>query len=229
MPGELFQVTHTGVASGQQFNNIAYWRTLNDEATYQSEAGLQAICDHLHGLYTTWFPPLFHESYLYLITRLREVVGKEVANPGAPAEEQYYKLSISRQKFKTPAGAIPGIATGDAMPNYVSAVCHWDTGRYGRRRRGRWKLGPWAESHNTGNQMTTTLHGNLISAAEAYRPPQAILAIPLEVRMVVFSQTSLFETESTGIPRDYSAEVENQTIPFTWGTQRTRKFGVGTS
>lgn len=225
--GFIFQLTHTGTAFGQQFNNVAYWRAHPDIVDPMSDAYLQALCDELAGRYATWYAPLFNVGYAMIITRLREVLGYSLQPLTVPEEDRKPRLTISRNKFKTPLGAVSGIVTGDPLPNTVAAVNHWDTGRYGRRRRGRWKLGPMSKSDASGNQMITATRTSLVSAAEAYRAPALVGSPIVQFDMVVFSQTGLFETAAPGEVWDHIALVENETIPLTFGTQRTRKYGVG--
>lgn len=221
---EVYMITHSGIAEGQTIQNSSYWIPHPDVVTTLPESYLTALLTEIAGRYRTAIVPNLHDDYGYSRSVLHEING--YVNEEYPAGSGKFRnrLTISRTALSTTGAGTPGQVALEALPYTVSAVCHWLTGRYGRRRRGRMKIGPLGESQSSGNQLTVTARSDLDADCNTYRAAAVVGSPFIQFDMVVFSPTSLFELPAPGNPRDHSAYVNNQLVVSTLGVQYSRKY-----
>lgn len=228
MSNPVFRIAHQGDAGGQTIMNISWWKTYLPEQNPVGQSTLIAFLAAVRGLYVTWFVPLFNSAYTYRRSVLVEVNGFEVLDPLPGSTKPRKRPTASRQFLDVVDSGTTGASATDLLPNTLAAIVHWNTGRYGRRRRGRWKLGPFDKADVNGDRLTTTAANAVSSAAAAYMIPQAISPGPQEFDPIVMSLTSLYEEDPPGDPYANGANIIDYTVQSILGTQRTRKFNDGT-
>jgi hypothetical protein len=221
---EVYQITHSSLANGQTIQNSSYWIPNADVVTTLPDAYLTALLTDVAGKYRTQILPNLSDDVFYQRSVLHEING--YINEEYPVGSGKYRnrLTIGRVALNTTGVNTQGQVTGDALPYTVSAVCHWLTGRYGRRRRGRMKIGPLGEAQSSGNQLTTIANTSITSGCNAYRMASVVGSPFIQFDMVVFSPTSLFALPGPGNPRDHTAYVNNELVVPTLGVQYSRKY-----
>lgn len=223
----VYRIKHQGAANGQRIINFSVWRTsvIGTSPLTQTEMG-----EALGIIGLRWqnnVLQLLSSTYQVDTHVMQEVIGYSVEpDPNRPGEF-LYKLTFEKQAEIPVTTSITGAIPGDPLPNTVAGVIHLDTGLVGRRKRGRMKLGPFAETQNSGNQMTAGTASALDTQLNAYLASVSIAAGTKTLVNCVLSPTTLFGTQFPGDPYGSSFPTIGHTTALTWGTQRTRKYGTG--
>lgn len=223
----IYQVVHQGGVGNQLVQNTSYWRTSVVGDSPLSPGDMATALQTLRTRYVNEIVDSLNASYSYNRSSMKEVTGWEEYNPPATPEKTLKRLTFGNLKFLIDVPSVAGGIAGDALPNTIAAVVNTQTGRVGRRRRGRMKLGPFSETQSTGNQMTTVLFDILQPGVTAYFANVTIAGLTGVLEAVVFSMTGLVQTPEPGNPYDHTTPITDAVLSLTWGTQRTRKYNIG--
>lgn len=217
-----FQVR--AVVGEQLFVNNLHFRTKELSDSPMSSGDMLLACTTLTDRWALQIVPFLHESYVLAFGDFTEVDGWYLWEDPDGIKPDRKRLILTRNRRYFPATTQQGLVTGDPLPNTIAAVVQLNTDRIGRRRRGRLKLGPYAESQNTGNEMTAGLHTSLNTGVNLMLADVTIAGMAGPLESVVFSPTSLLELAAPGDPYSHCTPIINGTVTYAWGTQRTRKF-----
>lgn len=223
----IYEVKFKGAAFGQNVINSIWWRTKATSDAPLASGDMQLMASTLATRWMAQMAADFNAEYLLQRVEILEAVSAELVVPSDPNEPAAYKVVYSRGRLATLPANLNGAIVGEPLPLTIAAVCNLRTERYGRRRRGRIKLGPYSETYSDGNTIKATNLATIQGAAEQMFADVTIAGLSNAIESVVFSRIDLFSQASGYDPYQACTPITTVEVNPIWGIQRSRKYNTG--